>query len=441
MKRKRLTTQTLIGQEGINLIERIVLRMGSIWNPTVAIDVGIDGNIELCEPETRHPLGIVLLVQSRATEGSFQAETDASLEYLCSERELAYWMQGNAPVLLIVSRPKTEEAYWVSIKSYFADPTRRASRRVRFDKDRDRFTQESFTQLRAAGASPDSGIYLGPPAKTETLVSNLLEVAAYAPRIYVATTNIRKPDEIWAYASARGVHIQRPFILKEGRMISFHDLREKPWSDLCDPGSVDDFDSAEWATAQEVDRKNEFVWLLRDSLREKLYPAVVYRKDEDCFAFRPHPDMKPFSVEYQSQRGPSTRQVFTLRVNPGTGKASWYRHDAFEGFFRRYDGTWYLEINPTYVFTVDGDRVSLYQGEYLSKIKRVERNPDVRRHVLMWASYLGRGEDLISPAYPFLAFGDLLSVEMNRGIDDAAWVTTDEDDGDTAAGDQAEMEW
>jgi len=440
VKRKRLTAQTVIGQEGINLVERIVLAMGSIWNPTVAIDVGIDGNIELCDPKTGHALGIVLLVQSRATEGPFQSETGTGLEYLCSEPELTYWMQGNAPVLLVVSRPKSDEAYWVSIKTYFADPARRASRRVRFDKKRDRLSQESFTQLKAAGASSDSGLYLGPPAKSETLVSNLLQVAAYAPRIYVASTSIRKTDEIWTYATGRGVHIQRPFILKEGKIISFHDLREMPWSDLCDRGSVDDFDSSEWSDAEEIDRKNEFVWLLRDSLREKLYPAVVYRKDEDCFMFRPHQDMKPFSIEYEGQRGTSTRQVFTLRVNQKSGQVSWYRHDAFEGSFKRYDGIWYLEINPTYVYTVDGERVSPYQGEHLSKIKRLERNPDVRRHVLMWASYLGRGEDLISPADPFLAFGDLLSVEVNRGIDDAAWVAGEGDPDDGGAGAQAEME-
>lgn len=32
MKRKRLTVQTVTGQEGINLIERIVFAIGSIWN-------------------------------------------------------------------------------------------------------------------------------------------------------------------------------------------------------------------------------------------------------------------------------------------------------------------------------------------------------------------------------------------------------------------------
>ena len=137
--------------------------------------------------------------------------------------------------------------------------------------------------------------------------------------------------------------------------------------------------------------------------------------------FRATPDLKPFSLHYQGQGRQRTRDVFIVRTNQRTGKVSWCRHDAFEGNFRRYEDRWFLEINPTYVFTVDGKKISLYQAEYLSNIKRVERNPDVRRQVLNWASYLGRGEDLVTPAYPFLTFGELLSFQVNRGIDDKAW--------------------
>jgi len=442
VKAKRVTTQALVGQQGINLIEQVVLRMGSIWNPTVAIDVGIDGNIELCEPGTGRALGIVLLVQSRATEGEFQAETDQSFEYLCSERELEYWMQGNAPVLLIRSRPSTNEAYWVSLKEYFGEPARRATRLVRFDKEANRFDEAAFDRLLAAGGKPDSGLYLGPPTKSERLISNLLAVASYAPRVYMAVTTLRKADDLWKQAAANSIRLEGPVVLKGGFLVSFHDLREWPWTQFCDRGSVEDFDTIEWAESEDADRRNEFIWLLRDSLRQKLYPQVVYRKDQECFMFRAHPNLEPFSVEYEGQRGTSTRQVFTRRVSAKTGKVSWYRHDAFEGAFRHYRGQWYLEINPTYVFTVDGDKISLFQGDSLSAIKRFERNSDVRRQVLMWASYLGRGEDLINPAYPFLAFGDLLAVDVNRGIDDDAWeVKKSGDEAEAANSAQEVMEW
>ena len=65
----------------------------------------------------------IIQVQSKATEGRFTAETAVSLEYVCDERDLTYWMQGNAPVILVVSRPKTGEAYYVLLR----DPAVRAT--------------------------------------------------------------------------------------------------------------------------------------------------------------------------------------------------------------------------------------------------------------------------------------------------------------------------
>ena len=94
---KRFTRQSLVGQSGINLIERITLEMKSLWHPTVGPDIGIDGYIELCDRASGESLQLVIGVQSRATEGRFTAETDRSLEYLCDERDLAYWLRGNLP--------------------------------------------------------------------------------------------------------------------------------------------------------------------------------------------------------------------------------------------------------------------------------------------------------------------------------------------------------
>jgi len=44
---KKFTAQSNIGQQGVNLIERIVLEMKYIWRPIVIHDVGIDGEIEV----------------------------------------------------------------------------------------------------------------------------------------------------------------------------------------------------------------------------------------------------------------------------------------------------------------------------------------------------------------------------------------------------------
>ena len=136
-KPKTLSKQALSGQRGVNTVESLVLSFGSIWNPTTSLDVGIDGAVELCDPETGEALGLLIRVQSKAVTGPFLAETASSFEFVCDERDLDYWFKGNVPVILVVSRPASGEAYWVSVRDYFADAAARSTRRVVFDKARD----------------------------------------------------------------------------------------------------------------------------------------------------------------------------------------------------------------------------------------------------------------------------------------------------------------
>ncbi len=117
-KRKRLSVEARLGQRGINLIEDIVLEMGSRWIPGGPLEIGIDGYIELFDPGKGESLGRTLAVQSKAVS-EFAADTNESFTYHCNPRDIDYWMQGNIPVILVVSRPSTKEAYWIPIKSYF----------------------------------------------------------------------------------------------------------------------------------------------------------------------------------------------------------------------------------------------------------------------------------------------------------------------------------
>ena len=57
VKAKRFTLQMRLGQEGINMIERTCLGMHCTWNATGALDVGIDGYIEMFDRTTGDALG------------------------------------------------------------------------------------------------------------------------------------------------------------------------------------------------------------------------------------------------------------------------------------------------------------------------------------------------------------------------------------------------
>jgi len=174
-KSKRILPTSFTGHKGVLLIDSIVTNMGWLFTPTLAhTDGGVDGFIEIRRNETDELTNLILQVQSKATSKEWTAETGDLFEYRCSDRDLAYWLQGNTPVILVVSRPDTQEAYWVSVKHYFNDLSARKAKKVRFDKKTGRFDVNAAGALHDLAAPVNSGLYSEPPPKSESLLSNLL---------------------------------------------------------------------------------------------------------------------------------------------------------------------------------------------------------------------------------------------------------------------------
>ncbi len=113
---KRLLRAPLIGEQGVAVAKLLTLEMGSTWHETnPMLESGIDAMIELRDPETGVMLNRWAAAQSRAHQGPFKAESDASFTFECTRRDLAYWADVNAPVILIVSRPEERAAWWRAI--------------------------------------------------------------------------------------------------------------------------------------------------------------------------------------------------------------------------------------------------------------------------------------------------------------------------------------
>ncbi len=429
---KRFTRQSLVGQSGINLIERITLEMKSLWHPTVGPDIGIDGYIELCDRASGESLHLVIGVQSRATEERFTAETDRSLEYVCDERDLAYWLRGNLPVALIRSRPSKGEAYWVSVKEYFGDLTKRQTRTVVFDKVADVFASSAYERLAEAATPESRGLYLAPVPKTELLISNLLPVHHFAETIYVADTDYRDPKQLWDEFKRLGTNPGREWVLRNQRIVSFGDLRDRAWARICDRGSVEEFGSDEWATSDDADRRSEFVQLLKWALRCKL--GQDFRWDSDLeIVYYPARwrargsggprELVPYSAAYQGLKRGSSRGVFEVYRRPD-GSVRYCRHYAFEPQFRLYEGRWFLAITPTYHFTRDGEQPDPYGENHMKGIKQLERNPAVLAALRLWAQVVAR-EDMTQP-YPYLTLGGLVEFSADTGILDPDWEKREE---------------
>ncbi|WP_168058383.1 DUF4365 domain-containing protein [Candidatus Manganitrophus noduliformans] len=425
-KGKTLSRQGVLGQKGINLIEGIVLEMASRWTPSGPNEVGIDGYIELFDPGNGAPLGRTLAVQSKAVS-DFLNDSPDTFDYWCDRRDLDYWLQGNAPVILIISRPASDEAYWVSIKDYFSDPEHKNSTKITFLKKTQRFTSDSHRSLLEIGRSPEIGLYLAPVPRGERLHSNLLLLENCPAKIYVASTDLRKPREIWTKLHQTGHETDGAWLLRDKRLIAFHDLSEMPWSTVCDLGTLEDFDTAEWSDSEDIDRRRQFTQLLNQTLRAHLYPSVRYWPDEDCYAYARTIDEGPLKLPYRSLKRKSDISVVSrFKTTTRDGRTlQWLRHLAFRGQFRRLGEQWYLEITPTYRFTRDGHYLARLHEDWLKGIKRLEGNRAVLSVLLFWADYLRPRTDLFEDRDAPLRFGKLLGFEMEVGINDKQWLSHD----------------
>ena len=124
----------------------------------------------------------------------------------------------------------------------------------------------------------------------------------------------------------------------------------------CDIGTVETFEGEEWARSEDPDLRRLFVWLLNECLRSfagKI--GMRYSKEDEALFFKRTADLSPRVKRYSSRQQRTLREVFReFRSMSDPAKVFYYRHVGFEPRFRRFDGRWWLQINPTYLFTSDG---------------------------------------------------------------------------------------
>ena len=320
------------------------------------------------------------------------------------------------------SRPGKDEAYWVSVKDYFrANPDHRKARRISLQKSTSKFDQSAAVALFRLAASKEAGAYLSLRPRTEKLYSNLVRVRSYATDLFVAQTEIRDFKEIWDAARELDVQIGPEWVLSDGNLTSFHDLSLHPWNQFCDPGTMETFQSSEWADSEDDNRRRLFVRLLSHTLKERLKEWKVWRRKSDgMYYFATTSDFRSRRIDFA---GAIDDHYRTVVQKYSSGKSHYIRHLAFGGYFQRVDDSWYLEIAPSYVFTTDGVRSYRFEADLLSGIKLLEHNDTLLTQIHLWVDILTRPADLVHADYPFLKFSELLDVCLPYGINDKEWLS------------------
>ena len=424
---KRLTREQILGETAVQFIGRRFLDMGLPWHPSNApLDAGIDGFVEVRDVQTGEATNAWIAVQSKGRT-KLEKENESSFEFTCTPRDLDYWRRGNMPVLLVVSRPERDEAWWVSVKDYFRnDPARLQSRRILLDKKANALTgaaSQLLQLVQAAGA----GTYFRPAPRRERLHTNLLEVTRLPQLIYRAKTKLRDRTEFYEELKKQMEYPPREWFFDNKLLYSVHDLRDEPWASACDIDTVDPFEATRWASSENPDERRLFVWMLNEclgSFTRKI--GMRHTKEEDAIVYKKTKDLSPRWRRYKSRQQWTSRPVFReYRAKDDPAKILYYRHVGFEPRFRYFDRRWYLQINPTYLFTSDGEKTHPFHQEYLAKIKSIEGSGAVGGTVAMFAWLLRDREGLFDTNYPHLGFGNLLDGELDVGIDDKLWAAND----------------
>lgn len=427
---KKIGQSDIIGEQGIALIRQIVLAMGFMFYETGGVEAGIDGIIELRDEATGVVSNQLLQVQGKATERPFAAETDTSFDFACTEADIQYWRGGTAPVLLIVTRPSTGLAYWKSIKEWFANDEAVRNRKISFDKTRDLFSKDAKDSIIAVATAARPGS-VGPNVRREEVLIPNLVAASFAPRLFWAPTEFGTNKQFGAALRQIDTNAPGEWIVKSGAVLSFHDLDALPWKKLCDTGAMEEFDTAEWANSDDEDRQRDFVQLLNRALNAFVAPDLRFDKDDGAYFFTKRRDRLERHYAYRGLSNTTTRRVVgRYGKKKDRAELAFFRHSAFRGQFVRFEGRWYLEVNPTYRFTCDGFKESLFAGEQLKKIKELENNAAVMGQFLMWRHFLTNRvteDDLYETPYPFLNFSAVDNFDLPTGVPDELWKSQEND--------------
>jgi hypothetical protein len=421
---KRSSRQARIGRSGIDLIAQRVGQMGHHWHPGSAdIDTGIDGEIELVDPGTEEVRNFRIGVQSKATEGVWRSETPDGFLFRAKPDDVAYWVGGNQPVLLICSRPATGEAYFRNVQQWASDPKARASGLIDFDKRRDGFDISAADRLFAVEARvPIVFEPPGPVLTPESAKANLLPIYWQTPSIWI----IPSPGDRWGDWFSKALHAgvaRTDLAMREGRLWSLVPFEQPFLEAIGVEASPDVVSLASFTGSDEPDRINLLAELVRKALVSMHHAQLRWSPVAKVAYFKLYSDQPSRKFKWGSGSG---RSVVKARASLRHEGLSGYRHEAAELHVRRLGREQFLSITPTYLFTYDGRQLSSFHAAALKKMKAQDRAAAVSQQLRMWEFLLRERGELGETGGPF-RLGALLEVQLPARPPERSWTVAPAD--------------
>jgi hypothetical protein len=303
--------------------------MGHHWHPGAGdLDTGIDGEIELVDPATAEVRNFRIGVQSKATEGVWRQETDDGLLYKARPKDIDYWMSSNQPVLLVVSRPRTNEAYFRNVQQWCSDPKVRATGLVDFNKQTDRFDASAASRLFASEARVE--IVLEPPLVhcrvRRRSKSNLLPIYWRTESIWSVVSPAEKWGD-WFQKALAAEQARTDLAMRDGRLWSLTDFSDA----FLEAIEVDDAPEiiplADYAESDLRDHQNLIFELVRKTIVSAQHRQLRWSAAARVAYFRLVEDKPERTYKWSKGRG---RTVVKPRESQKHEGLSGYRHEAAE---------------------------------------------------------------------------------------------------------------
>lgn len=256
-----------------------------------------------------------------------------------------------------------------------------------------------------------------PDALTDVLLANLLEVRGMPTQIWNAATSAKIPADVWTK-----VPTGAPFILRANRLWTFADLSssDEPLRQCVTTNTISVDSRASWLF--DPDKGFWLMDLLNKALASHLSKLALKKDRKGRFFFRPGQTDSGGSIDRLWQNGSDKpRQVAARKMNDKT-KAFFWVHHAATIRFRRFGNKFVLSLEPTYVFTSDGER--LLEGELMGRLVVMwggrQRNPDILRNLVFWSKAISRSRkefQISTGGEPIIVAGLPATALLNVGIE------------------------
>lgn len=419
---KTITPNQLLGQIGETAVQLRFLTMGFQFDVRSRLEAGIDGIAEVMIEG--QPSAKMIAVQVKTTESStYTSEDENGFAYLLRSEDLAYWRGANLPIILVLYRRSDESYYWKEVLG----GTGPGERRLRFDKQQDVLDTNAVDRL-AALTIPKTGFgYFVPPlGGGEEALVNILPVAL--PDEVFVTTTAYTAKQATAMLLAAEEPARFDWAIKGSAFWSFHDPRTSSCDQIVDLDQVEAIEVEHLAFHQDLDERNNFAFLLAQTLRHQIRADLGWDKEGRLFYFRARVENESRAYHYQASKKKAEADVVNVVRNKlDAARVEFVRHHAFVPRFELLYDQWFLVINPTYFFTTNGFIPHSYPSALLAGKKRLDKSASLRGQVIMWHRFLTEADrnadDLfaIASTDPRLTFGDPPTVKLPTKVPEDVW--------------------